>query len=84
MDNNLKTDFVSDESLTSLEEHNQLLRRNLEVSQEVLEKIEAIKVYIKWQKIWSTVRMLIIVIPIVVGFLYLPDFIKNYINYILQ
>jgi len=85
MDNSIKTDFVSEEDvLTPLEEQNRLLRRNLEVSQESLEKIEKIKAYIKWQKIWSTVQTLIILAPIVAGFLYLPNFIKQYIDHVLK
>jgi len=62
-----------------LEEQNKLLQRNLILSQEILKKTEAIRVYIKWQKIWSTVRMLIILIPLIIGFIYLPPLIKNYL-----
>ena len=72
MENQIKTDS-SDEQLT-------LLRRNLEISQEILVKTNAIKKYIKWQKVWSMVRLLLIVIPIILGFLYLPEFIKSYLS----
>ena len=61
-------------------EQNELLRRNLEVSEKILEETEDIKKYIKWQKIWSVVRLLIILIPIVIGLLFLPPLIKNYVD----
>jgi len=68
------------ESSTLLIEQNELLRHNLEVSQEILEKTDIIKNYVKWQKVWSTVRLLLILVPILIGFLYLPPLIKNYLD----
>ena len=77
MDSEIKSSH--DNSSNLMEQQNKLLQRNLELSQEILEKTEAIRVYIKWQKIWSTVRMLIIIIPLVIGFIYLPPLIKDYL-----
>jgi hypothetical protein len=57
-----------------------LLKKNLEVSEAVLEKINSIKKYIKLQQVWATVRLLIIVIPLIIGFFYLPNFLERYFD----
>lgn len=58
-------------------ELNELLRANLEHSKEILKISKEIKSYIKWQNIWSISRFVIIVIPIILGFIYLPPLIKD-------
>lgn len=70
----------SEVSQSLIVEQNDLLRRNLKVSEEILEKTKYIKNYIKWQKIWSIVQFSLIVIPIIIGVMYLPPLIKNYID----
>ncbi|MEI6835995.1 MAG: hypothetical protein WCK59_04125 [Candidatus Falkowbacteria bacterium] len=77
MDSEIK---ANSRDLDLMDQQNKLLQHNLELSQEILEKTEAIRIYIKWQKIWSTVRMLIIIIPLVIGFIYLPPLIKDYLT----
>lgn len=62
------------------EEQTELLRRNLEVSEEILKKTDYIKGYVKWQKIWSVINILLIVTPIVIGVLYLPSLLGDYFN----
>ena len=62
------------------DEQTELLRRNLEVSEDILKKTEYIKKYIKWQKIWGIINILIIVIPLAAGVIYLPSFFRNYLN----
>lgn len=68
MDNNLN------------DEQTELLRRNLEIGEELLKKTEEIKSYIKWQKFFGLVNFLIIAIPIIIGIIYLPPLIKDYLN----
>lgn len=55
----------------------ELLQSNLKDSEKILREINDIKKYIRWQQIWSTVRILIIVIPLALGFIYLPPVIKD-------
>ncbi len=55
----------------------ELLRANLEQSKEILKISQEIKSYIKWQNIWSILRFVIIVVPIILGFIYLPPLIKE-------
>jgi hypothetical protein len=85
MTDDIKKDFVSEEeALSPSEEQNRLLRLNLETSREILEKIKPVRSYVKWQNLWSTVRTLIILVPIIFGFLYLPNFVKNYVNQLVK
>jgi len=62
------------------DEQTELLRRNLEVSEEILKKTDYIKGYIKWQKIWAIVNISLIVVPLIIGALYLPPLLKDYFN----
>lgn len=62
------------------DEQTALLRRNLEISEEILKKTEYIKEYVKWQKIWGIINVLLIVIPIIIGIVYLPPLIKDYFD----
>lgn len=57
-----------------------LLQANLEKSEEILKISQEIKKYIHWQKIWSTVRLILIIAPIILGFLYLPSLLKDYFS----
>ena len=70
MDNNL------------IDEQTKLLRRNLELSEEILKKTEYIKSYVKWQKIFGFVNFFIIIVPIIIGIIYLPPIIRDYLNQI--
>lgn len=49
-----------------------------------LERIEAdikkTKSYIRWQKIYSLLTVLFIVVPIVLGFIYLPPFLRQFVD----
>jgi len=54
-----------------------LLQANLERSEEILKLSQEIKSYIRWQNIWSILRFVIILIPIILGFIYLPPLIKE-------
>ncbi len=54
-----------------------LLQTNLERSEEILKISKEIKSYIRWQNIWSILRFVIIVVPIILGFIYLPPLLKD-------
>lgn len=58
----------------------ELLRRNLELSEEILKKTDYIRSYVKWQKIWGVFNILIIAIPIIIGIVYLPPLIREYLE----
>lgn len=63
-----------------INEEIELLRHNLAVSEEILHKTEDIKKYIKLQQFWGLIRTLIIIIPIIIGFMYLPPLLKDYFS----
>lgn len=62
---------------TDLHELVELLKTNLERSEEILKISREVKVYLRWQNIWGIVRILVIVVPIVLGFIYLPPLFKD-------
>jgi hypothetical protein len=66
------------DSIETIAEQNKLLRQNLELSQEILERTVWIKKYLKWQQLMSYVKIFIIVIPIIIGLVYLPPLLKGY------
>lgn len=68
---------MSEENQNENQEIKELLEKNLALSEKMVEDLARVKNFIKWQNIWSTVRLLIIVIPIILGFIYLPPLIKE-------
>ncbi len=71
---------------SDIDDLKRLLKLNLQKNEEILAISKKTKQYIKWQQIWSILRFLLILIPIVLGFIYLPpvirDFIKNYRSFL--
>ncbi|HOZ53558.1 MAG TPA: hypothetical protein PK142_02675 [bacterium] len=59
-------------------ELNDLVRENIKVSQEILSLTKYIKKYIIWQKIFSWIKLFLIVVPIILAFIYLPPFLKDF------
>lgn len=57
-----------------------LLAENLKRDEEILKAVRDIKKYIHRQQVWTTLRFVLIVIPIILGFIYLPPFIKQAIS----
>jgi cation transport ATPase len=57
-----------------------LLRENLKKNEEILKISRDVKKYMRWQNIWSITRILVIAIPLIVGAIYLPPLIKEYIQ----
>ncbi|MDP2944339.1 MAG: hypothetical protein Q8N57_02045 [bacterium] len=55
----------------------ELLQENLKNGAATLQAIKDIKRYIRWQQVWSTCRFFLIVVPLVLGFIYLPPLIKD-------
>ena len=56
-----------------------LLQANLDRNEEILQISREIKKYMRWQNFWATIRTLLIVAPIIIGFIYLPPLIRDYI-----
>ena len=54
-----------------------LLEKNLKLTEEIYKMSKSIKSFMMWQKIFGFLKILIIVVPIVIGILYLPPLLKN-------
>jgi hypothetical protein len=57
-----------------------LVSQSLKNSEEALEKVRWIKKYLKWQQIMGFVNVLFILIPIILGLVYLPPLLKDYLQ----
>lgn len=59
-----------------------LLEQNLELNQEIYKIVKDIQKFIMWQKIFGGLKILliifIIIVPIILGLIYLPPFVKNF------
>ncbi|MFH1522640.1 MAG: hypothetical protein ABIE43_02360 [Patescibacteria group bacterium] len=55
----------------------ELLEKNLELSQDMHKMVKSIKNYVIGQRIWFVIKLLIIAIPLIVGFIYLPPLLKD-------
>jgi len=55
----------------------ELLTRQIELNEKILEKVKYIKKYIVWQKIFSWIKFFLILIPLLVGLFYLPPLLKQ-------
>lgn len=59
------------------EEIKKLIKKNLELTQEIYEMVKSIKRYVIWQRIFTSLKILIILVPIILGIIYLPPIIKD-------
>jgi hypothetical protein len=59
------------------EEIKKLLEKNLELTKEIREMVRGIKKYIFWQRVWGVFKILIIIVPVVLGIIYLPALLKD-------
>ncbi|MDD4900532.1 MAG: hypothetical protein PHS62_00260 [Patescibacteria group bacterium] len=62
------------------EQIKKLLEQNLEYSQEIYRLTKSIKRYITLQKIISVIYLLLIVVPLILGLIYLPPLLKTYMG----
>ncbi|PLX20656.1 hypothetical protein C0584_05450 [Candidatus Parcubacteria bacterium] len=70
MSNNVESDNYSDEI-------KDLLKRNVELTEEIHESITYIKKYIFWQKVFGFLKVFIFLIPIIIGLIYLPPILEQ-------
>ena len=68
------------DNIEAITEQNKLLRQNLELSQEILNRTIWIKKYLKWQQAMGYVKIFVIIIPIIIGLVYLPPLLKGYFD----
>lgn len=54
-----------------------LLKENLAMTREIRAMVRHINVYVAWQRIFAWIKLFIIVIPIVIGVIYLPPIVAD-------
>jgi len=59
------------------EEIKKILEENLKLTQEIHQMTKEIKNYINFQKVMSLIYILLIVVPIILGIIYLPPLLSN-------
>jgi hypothetical protein len=52
----------------------------IEISKNNQKDIKYIKKFIIWSQVWGVLKILIIVVPIIIGFIYLPSFLENWFD----
>lgn len=55
----------------------ELIEKNIQLSQEVLESNKKIEGFVFWQRVFSVLKILIIFIPLILGVIYLPPLLKD-------
>ncbi|MFH1255273.1 MAG: hypothetical protein V1667_02285 [bacterium] len=59
------------------EEIKKMLEQNLKLSSEIYKQTKYIKNYVFWAQIAGVVKILLIVVPLVIGIIYLPPLLKG-------
>ncbi len=59
---------------------NNVLAESLKLNQESYKMLKDIKRYIFWKKIWTGVKILIVLVPVLLGIFYLPPIIKHWVD----
>jgi hypothetical protein len=58
----------------------ELIQKNLEMTEDIYKMTKSIKSFINFQKVMSVIYFLIIVLPLIAGFIFLPPLLKNIID----
>ncbi len=59
------------------EDIRELLKRNLELTEEILRLSRKTHLSLVWQNIFAVIKFAIILVPLIIGFLYLPPLIEK-------
>lgn len=63
--------------LESQKELRKLLGENLKISKQLYQMTKKINRWILWRRIWGVVKILVIIVPIVLGLIYLPPLVRK-------
>jgi hypothetical protein len=76
-----KVDEVTDQKNTKegdqMERIENLLKENLEMNQEIRFLVRQINTYVAWQRIFGWLKIFLILIPLIIGFIYLPPLFQG-------
>lgn len=54
-----------------------LLEENLAITKEIRAMVRHINVYVAWQRIFGWAKLFLIVIPVIIGIIYLPPIVSD-------
>jgi len=58
-----------------------LLKEALEVSKKNQEDLKHIRRFVLWLQIWGAIKVVFILVPIILGIIYLPPFLEEWMGY---
>ena len=54
-----------------------LLQENLELTRQIKKEVDDIKRHIFWSKVWGFTKLLLIIVPLIIGYIYLIPVFGN-------
>ena len=61
-----------------------LLRANLEMTKEIHAMVRHINSYVAWQRLFGWLKFLLLLIPLIIGVIYLPPLLREYYQQFVQ
>jgi len=58
----------------------ELLKKNLALTEEIAHATKGLHGWLVWQRVWSIIKIIIIVIPLAIGIIYLPPLLKTLVS----
>jgi len=55
-----------------------LLKANLEMTKDIRAMVKHINNYVAWQRMFAWLKVLLILVPLIIGVMYLPPLLQNY------
>ncbi|OGF24174.1 hypothetical protein A3H09_02530 [Candidatus Falkowbacteria bacterium RIFCSPLOWO2_12_FULL_45_13] len=69
--------MAAENKINEVEQIKKLLEKNLEYSKEIYRMTKKIRNYVNFQKVISLIYLLLIVVPLILGLIYLPPLLKG-------
>jgi len=76
----IKNNLKKEEQSIDLRQLKDLLDENINLTRDLEERVKKIHSYVKWQRSFTLIKIFIIIVPIVLGIIYLPPIFKDLIN----
>jgi len=64
-------------NMTEMEKLKELVEENIELTKGLEEKMKKVYHFVIWQRIFTVLKILVIVVPIILGIIYLPPLISS-------
>lgn len=61
----------------SMDQIERLVEENLLLTKEIHKMTKKISIFVRWSRVFSILKILLIVVPIILGILYLPPLLKD-------